>query len=56
MQCAGAILSSVAYLALQCFSTLSHKRHDYQKRATEHKVCFIFSTTSVPNITHSKKK
>jgi len=31
MQCACAILSSVACLALQYFSLLSHKRHDKKK-------------------------
>ena len=42
-----------------CFPTLSHKRHDFRggkKKVTEHKMCdSIFSTTSVWNISHSKK-
>ena len=38
------------------FSTLSHKRHDFKKIVTEHKVCvLIFCTTFVWNISHSKK-
>jgi hypothetical protein len=35
-------------LALPCFSTLSHKRYDFRKNVTEHKMCvLIFSTTFV---------
>ena len=30
------------------FSTLSHKRHDFQEKVTEHKMCIlIFSTTFI---------
>jgi hypothetical protein len=35
------ILSSVACLALQYFSTLSHKRHDFRKRLLNIK-CFFW--------------
>jgi len=39
------ILSSVASPALQCFSTLSHKRHHFRKHVIEHGICIlIFST------------
>ena len=56
MQCACAILPSVAYPALQNFSTLCHKRHDFRKKVTEHKMCvLIFCTAFVRNISHSKK-
>ena len=42
------VLSSVASMAVQYFSTLSHKRHDFREKAAEHKIyIFIFSTTFV---------
>jgi len=37
------MLSSVACSVLQYFSILSHKRHDFRKKLTEHKMCFDFS-------------
>jgi hypothetical protein len=47
----------VACSALQYFSTLSHKRHEFLKTAIEHKMCvLIFSTKFVWNISNSKKK
>jgi predicted transcriptional regulator len=50
------ILSSAACLALPYFSSLSHKNHDFREKITEHRVCvFISSTTSVWNVSHSKK-
>ena len=56
VKCKRRIISSVACLAIPYFSTLSHKRHDFRNRVTEHKRWgFIFSTTFVCNISHSKK-
>jgi hypothetical protein len=43
MQCACAILSSVAYPDLQYFSTLSHTRHDFRKKLLKTKCVFWFS-------------
>jgi hypothetical protein len=47
-------LSSVACLNLPYFFTLSHKRHDFRKRLLNIKCVFIFLTTLVWNIAHSK--
>ena len=50
------IFSSVAIWLFSIFFTLSHKRHDFRKKLTEHKMCVsIFSITFVWNISHSKK-
>jgi hypothetical protein len=49
------ILISVACLAVPYFSTLSHKSHDFRKkRLLNIKYVFIYSTTFVSNISHSK--
>jgi len=50
------ILSSVACLAVQYFSTLSHKRPNFRKKYIEHKIrVLIFCTTFVWNASHSKR-
>jgi hypothetical protein len=41
-------MSFVSCQALQYFSTLSHKRHDFRKKVIEHKICvLIFFATFV---------
>ena len=42
LQCACVILSSVACLDLQYFSTLSYKQRDFRKQFIEYKMC-VFS-------------
>jgi len=58
MQCICATVSSVACLVLQYISTLSHKWHNSGGGGvTAYKMrVLIFSTTSVRNISDSKKK
>jgi hypothetical protein len=57
---AGVILSASSLspslsLPPPCFSALSHKRHDFRKQVTEHKMCvLIFYTHFISNISHSK--
>jgi len=43
MQCARAVLSSMACPALQYLSTLSHKQHDFRRKTKviEHKTCVL---------------
>jgi hypothetical protein len=52
------ILLSVAWPAVQYFSTLSHERHDFSKKKKKiigHEMrVSSFSTTFVWNISHSK--
>jgi hypothetical protein len=50
------IFSSVAYLLLTYFSTLSHKGQDFWKRCTEHNMCaLIFSRNYVWHFSYSEK-
>jgi hypothetical protein len=41
------VTSFVAPLAPPHFSTLSHKWHDFLKKAVEHKMCFDFYTVFI---------
>ena len=45
---------SAASPDLSNFSTLSLKRHNFRENAIERKMCFIFSTIFVRNISRSK--
>jgi hypothetical protein len=57
MQCARAILSSVACPTLQHFSTLFHKLHDFRKKSYwTQNVCFDFHYKFAWNIFQSQKK
>jgi hypothetical protein len=62
MQCACAILSSVACPDVQHFPKLSHIRHDFGGGGRgggviDHKMCVLFSSAnSVVNISRAKKK
>ena len=50
------IVSSMVCVPLLHSSTLSHKRYDFRDKVIEHKMRrFIFATTFVWNISHSKK-
>jgi len=46
MQCACAILSSVAFPSLQYFSALSHKLHDFRRKLLNTKCMFWFSLST----------
>ena len=51
------VISGQSGSTIYVFSTLSHKRQDFREEVTEHKMCvFIFSTTFVWRISHSKNK
>ena len=55
-QSACAVLSSVACPAVQHFSTLSHKRHDFRKKKILNTKCFsIFSINLVRHISRSTR-
>ena len=49
------LLSHVASVALPCFFTLSHKRHNFWKSVTEYKISFDFLYKFIWNISPYKK-
>ena len=55
MQYACAIMSFVTCPALQYFTTLSHKRHDYRRNGTELKMCVLILSTALPETFLTKK-
>ena len=44
------IVSSVACPAIQHFSALSHKWHDFRRNVTEHKMCLFIFFTTLPEV------
>jgi len=46
VHCIYAMLSSVAWLSLQYFCTLSNKRRDF-KNVIEHKMCILILSTTI---------
>jgi hypothetical protein len=48
-------MSSAACPALQYFSKLSRKRHEFRENVTEHKCGLTFCTAFVWSVSHSKK-
>jgi hypothetical protein len=59
LTCTHPYLSSMqhvcAILSPLRFTTLSHKRYDFRKNVTEHKMCFDFLYNFINIISHSKK-
>jgi len=41
------VLSRMIYLAVPCFSTLSHKRHDFREKVAGHKMCVLILSTTL---------